>query len=179
MTASAEIPKYRLLADHFFEPNMVGKGSIVEYDGEPNHQMEPLNDAAEAALEAWFDYELPVLDEKTGKQVIVDGEKLTHRPRWQLRPPSQRPDAPRPLGLRVLSSPTPTDNMDQSLAAIANQQPKEWARPEAEQLPDVPEEHRRVQSESESGPTGVKVVEAKPAVATTSSGTPNTTTVKA
>jgi hypothetical protein len=142
---SANIPKYELLADHFFEPEVVGKGSIIEYDGEPNHNMRPLNKEAEEALERWFSAELPVLDEKTGKHVRnAKDEPQFHQPRHELRPVEQRAPA-KAAGIRVVSGPPAVELKGKQLADLANAPAKEWERPEPAH-----------------NPTGVRVTEAKP-----------------
>lgn len=148
---SANIPQYELLADHFFEPEMVGKGSVIEYDGTPNNMMKPLNEEAEEALERWYSEEFPVLDDKTGKPTkhLVDGELVTqtHQPRHELRPIEQRNPGSRP-GIRVVSVPDLQKvAVENQLAAVQHGPAKEWTRPE----PD--------------SKTGVKVVKAEPALA--------------
>lgn len=142
---SANIPQYELLADHFFEPEVVGKGSVIEYDGIPNNLMKPLNKEAEAALEEWYNERFPLLDDKTGKQVVdIKGDKQWHQPRLELKP-REAAAAGRAPGIRVVSTPKPADvAADATLAAIAYAPAKEWARPEPEH-----------------NPTGVKVVDAK------------------
>lgn len=48
------LPQYRLSANHFFAPNLIKSGTIINYDGSPTRDMEPLNDEAEARLEEYF-----------------------------------------------------------------------------------------------------------------------------
>jgi hypothetical protein len=152
---SANIPQYELLADHFFEPEVVGKGSIIEYDGVPNNLMKPLNKEAEAKLEEWYNEIFPLLDEKTGKHVVDHkGEKQYHQPRLELKP-REASAAGKAPGIRVVAHPKPADlAADKTLAAIAHAPAKEWQRPEPEHKPSAAD-----------GPTGVKVVTQQPALA--------------
>jgi len=162
MPQADQIPQYRLLADRFFEPDLVGKGSIIEYDGVPDEKMEPLNDAARAALDAWFEEEFPLIDEKTGQRVREHtGEFALHKPRASLRPLDQQANPPRAAGIRVLQTPKPAElNENASLAAMATTAPKEWTRPGPENI------------------AGAKVLAAEKPNTTTPSGAPITTSTK-
>ncbi len=128
------IPTYRLLSDRFFEPEVVGKGSIIEYDGVPDHEMEPLNELATAAQQAWFEQEFLLLDDDKRKPILDHkGEKQYHQPRLDLKPPEQRPDAARPAGIRVVATPTVAEtHANATVAAMEYAPAKEWARPAPE-----------------------------------------------
>jgi hypothetical protein len=158
------IPTYRLLSDRFFEPEVVGKGSIIEYDGVPDHEMEPLNDAAEARLSAWYEEEFLLLDDDKRKPVLDHkGEKQFHQPRLDLKPREQRPDAARPAGIRVVATPTVAEtHANATVAAMEYAPAKEWTRPAPE---------------SEAA-QGIKIKKAEAPNKTTSDGAPITAQAK-
>lgn len=93
MTSPDEIPEYKVLANSFFEPDWVAAGSIVRTYATPGPHLDPLNDAASAAMEAWYSEEVEELDpktkQKTGKLIrphemyrirtYEAGEKFTHQ----------------------------------------------------------------------------------------------------
>ena len=47
-------PRYRLTQDSFFPPNKIPKDSVIEWTGTPGPHMEPMNEEAECALEAYY-----------------------------------------------------------------------------------------------------------------------------
>jgi len=49
-----ERPRYKLIG-HFHSPEMglLSAGAVIEFDGEPNLYMEPLNDTAKKAMDAF------------------------------------------------------------------------------------------------------------------------------
>jgi hypothetical protein len=47
------VPQYRLHADHYLGGRIQKAGTVVEYDGNPGAQMEPLDDAARKRLDEW------------------------------------------------------------------------------------------------------------------------------
>jgi len=93
MTPQDEIPEYKVLTNSFFEPDWVAAGSIVRTWATPGPHLDPLNDAAEAAMEAWYTEEVDEIDPKTkvptGKRIrphehyrirtYEAGEKFTHQ----------------------------------------------------------------------------------------------------
>jgi len=93
MTPQDEIPEYKVLTNSFFEPDWVAAGSIVRTWATPGPHLDPLNDAAEAAMEAWYAEEVDEIDPKTkqptGKRIrphehyrirtYEAGEKFTHQ----------------------------------------------------------------------------------------------------
>lgn len=78
---TTETPKYKLLADSFFAPRLLLAGSIVATHAPPGNHMEPLNDAARARMEAWYEEEYPVLD-KDGKDT---GEKYKPHMKYRIQ----------------------------------------------------------------------------------------------
>lgn len=48
-------PAYRILKPCFLDDNMFFEGQMVYWDEEPNKEMEPLNDLAKEAINAFFD----------------------------------------------------------------------------------------------------------------------------
>lgn len=46
--------QYRLVGRRFIAPHLYEDGSIIEFDGEPGVDMEPLNDEAREAVEALY-----------------------------------------------------------------------------------------------------------------------------
>lgn len=72
---SEELPRYRLKQPSFFEPELLPAGSIVTFTGVPGDHLEPLNAAAEARMEEWYDSEVEEIDPrtraKTGKYIKV------------------------------------------------------------------------------------------------------------
>lgn len=46
-------PRYKLLSKHFFAPDLVAAGTVIEYDGEPNVDMLPINPEAEEKMNAY------------------------------------------------------------------------------------------------------------------------------
>ncbi len=93
MTPQDEIPEYKVLANSFFEPDYVPAGSIIRTWATPGPHLDPLNTAAEEAMEAWYSEEVDELDpktkQKTGKRIrpheayriktYEAGEKFTHQ----------------------------------------------------------------------------------------------------
>lgn len=48
------LPQYRLNSNHFFAPNLLKEGTVINYDGQPTPQMEPLNEEAEDRLAEYY-----------------------------------------------------------------------------------------------------------------------------
>lgn len=48
------IPQYRLTGAHFFAPTLVPADTIINFDGPPTREMEPLNQEAEDRLEEYY-----------------------------------------------------------------------------------------------------------------------------
>lgn len=61
------LPQYRVKTRSFFEPYTVEAGAVIEYEGVPGDHLEPLNDEAKAALEAWYASEVQAHDPRTRK----------------------------------------------------------------------------------------------------------------
>lgn len=64
-------PRYKTLANCFIAPYYVKAGSVIEFTGEPGDQLEPLNDEAQAAMDAWYTKEFTYIDDKTGLEKTV------------------------------------------------------------------------------------------------------------
>ncbi len=75
MSSQEELPRYRLLQEAFFAPDMLPAGAEISYDGVPGDHLEPLNEAADLAMETWYNSEVPEYDPKTkeltGKMIKV------------------------------------------------------------------------------------------------------------
>ena len=80
-------PRYKALSDLFIAPYLVRKGSVFETASSPSHHMEPLNDEARAAMEVWYEEEIPEIDSKTGLPVRdpVSGEISMIKPHRKFR----------------------------------------------------------------------------------------------
>ena len=48
-------PAYRILKECFLDDTMYFEGQMIYWDEEPNKEMEPLNDLAQKAIDAFFD----------------------------------------------------------------------------------------------------------------------------
>ena len=91
-TPNAELPRYYLHADCFFEPHLVLKGSVVSTTAPPNQFMQPLNDAARVATEGFYDEEFSyIVDDPTAPNKKIT---IKHKPRADLRP-VERPSGTR------------------------------------------------------------------------------------
>lgn len=77
-----ETPRYRVLQDSFYEPDLVRAGSIIETSAPPGPHVEPLNRAAWERLEAWYEEEFDEID-NTGKKT---GNKIKPHAQYRLRP---------------------------------------------------------------------------------------------
>lgn len=76
-----EAPEYELNRQAFFEPERYEAGTRIIYHGVPGDHMVPLNDAARAKMEEFYEAEFPELDPKTGEKT---GRMI--KPRQILRP---------------------------------------------------------------------------------------------
>lgn len=76
-----EVPEYELTRQAFFEPERLEAGTRIRYHGVPGDHMVPLNDAARAKMEEFYEAEFPELDAKTGEKT---GRMI--KPRQILRP---------------------------------------------------------------------------------------------
>ena len=80
-----ERPKYKILSpngffgpdDHLYIEDEKGNPAIIYYDGEPNEEMEPLNEAAEENMRVYLD-KLDKLAEEAAKKF---NRPFTGRPR--------------------------------------------------------------------------------------------------
>jgi hypothetical protein len=50
----AEAPRYRLITAHFIDDDLIDEGEVIEYNGTPTENMEPLNEAARDRLIAYI-----------------------------------------------------------------------------------------------------------------------------
>lgn len=76
MTPQNEVPEYRVVTTAFFEPNLIEAGSRIRWEGAPGDHLEPLNAAAIARMEAWYDEEVEAVETATGKKI---GKLKPHR----------------------------------------------------------------------------------------------------
>lgn len=81
LTTPTEAPEYELTRQSFFEPDRLEAGTRIIYHGVPGDHMVPLNDAARAKMEEFYEAEFPELDPKTGEKT---GRMI--KPRQVLRP---------------------------------------------------------------------------------------------
>ncbi len=77
-----ETPQYKVLQDSFMEPNHVKAGSIIRTWGPPGPHLEPMNESAEKAMEAWYEEEHDEIDAKTGK---ATGQKVKPHLKFRVR----------------------------------------------------------------------------------------------
>lgn len=120
--------QYQLKEKAFFAPNLLPAGTVITYDGSPGHHLDPLNEEAVARMEAWYEEEMPELNEKgerTGRKVKLHA---MHRFAPQ--------DAPEVFGVTVDALPVEENEKVMSLAEIitagkasTNQRPPPVARP--------------------------------------------------
>lgn len=131
---SGETPRYKLLADSFFAPRMLLAGSIIATHASPGNHMEPLNEAAVARMEAWYDEEHPVI----GKDGKPTGD--THRPHMKYK--IQRYEPGEVHQVELLAEPKAADmtnslslaEVDQVRFKDTDQRPGPAAVPEAEAI---------------------------------------------
>lgn len=130
MTPQDQVPEYRVLVRSFFAPDTVEAGSIIRYDGAPGNHLEPLNEAAAARLEEWYDEETDEIDPKTR---VPTGKKL--RPHAGFRP--ARYEASEAAAHHVLSVPDANDTSQniQTLAEITAARKSTNQRPPAASVP--------------------------------------------
>ncbi len=61
---ASEVPMYRVRAPCFIAPHYLREGAVIRTTGEAGSHLEPLNDAAKAKMEEWYDKEYTVTDER-------------------------------------------------------------------------------------------------------------------
>lgn len=61
------VAKYRVLQPAFIQPHFLKPGMIIETESPPADHLEPLNEEAEEAMEAYYKKEVKVLDPDTGE----------------------------------------------------------------------------------------------------------------
>lgn len=126
----SETPRYRLLQDSFFAPKMVLAGSIIETHAPPGNHMEPLNDAATARMEEWYNEEVDELDDKARKT----GEKI--KPHMIYRTQLYEPGVLH--NVDVLAEPRPDDMTNSlSLAGVDQQKRDTDQRPGPARIPEA------------------------------------------
>lgn len=59
-----EVPMYEVLEDCFVAPHFLRQKAIIRMTGEAAAHLKPLNKAAEAKLEEWYEKEYTVVDER-------------------------------------------------------------------------------------------------------------------
>jgi hypothetical protein len=47
-------PRYKCLQETFIAPWLLKEGTVIDYDGEPGPHLEPMNEAAEAMMAAYY-----------------------------------------------------------------------------------------------------------------------------
>lgn len=62
--SAAETPKYRVREPCFIAPHYLRAGAIIYATGEAASHLEPLNEAAKAKMEEWYEKEYDVVDDK-------------------------------------------------------------------------------------------------------------------
>jgi hypothetical protein len=142
---TGETPRYKLLADAFFAPRMLKAGSIIATHASPGNHMEPLNEAAEARMEEWYNEKHPVV----GKDGKATGEH--HHPHAKYK--IQRYEPGEVHHVELLAEPKPQDMTDSlSLAEVDQVRYKDTdQRPGPEQVPEA---------EAIREQTGAEVIEA-------------------
>lgn len=85
-TPTTEVPEYQVVQRSFFEPNILEPGTRILYEGTPGNHLQPLNDAARAKMDEFYEAEFPEMDPKTGQKT---GKMI--KPRQILRPVAYTP----------------------------------------------------------------------------------------
>jgi hypothetical protein len=76
MPVNDQTPEYRVLVPTFFEPDLIPAGARVKWEGAPGDHLEPLNAAAKARMDAWYEQEIDLVETQTGKTL---GKVKPHR----------------------------------------------------------------------------------------------------
>lgn len=134
---SDERPRYQLLADSFFAPYLVAKGSIITWDGPPHQFLEPINAAARDKMEEFYnqDFTFRVKDPDGGEDLV-----RTHRPRADLRLAASGEAAPVHT-MEVLAGP-PKSSVGELTLATVGLEKSTSAIPPPSTPQSVPEEWR-------------------------------------
>lgn len=80
MSISNDRPAYRILAVYGFygpDDHLYGEGEEIYFDGEPNEEMEPLNESARVKLVAY----LEKLDKRAQEDAVKTNRPFVGRPR--------------------------------------------------------------------------------------------------
>ena len=88
--------RFRLLTDHFIEPDLHKAGTVIDYDGPPNEGMEPLDEEATKQLDAYF-----------AKNPRASLNPVDQLPRTMAVAVAVEPEAP---GVRKVSAPSAGGN---------------------------------------------------------------------
>lgn len=82
----AELPEYRLLERSFIAPYLLEAGSRIRTTAKPHNGWAPLNAAAQAALDAWYEESFPAVDEKFKPIIGPDGKRVMVQPHLKFKP---------------------------------------------------------------------------------------------
>lgn len=81
-----QIPEYRVLVRSFIAPHLLEPGARIRTTAKPHNGWQPLNQAAVAALEAWYEEEYPAKDEKFKPIIGPDGKQVMVKPHAMFKP---------------------------------------------------------------------------------------------
>lgn len=149
--STQEVPEYEVVAvegrGQFFAPNYIPPGSRVRTWAAPNQGLVPLNDAARARLEEWYNEEHQTANKRTGEPVFDHtGAPVMYKPHAMFRPMgSPKAKVASPV-VEVIAEPVAASQPIMSLAAIMagtdrkntdQRPPPAHVRPEAAPEDDV------------------------------------------
>lgn len=80
------VPEYEVLEDAFFEPDLIRAGSRIRTHMSPGAHLRPLNDAARAKMELWYNEEMPMADKEGRPILLADGTPKMFKPHLAHRP---------------------------------------------------------------------------------------------
>lgn len=80
-----QIPQYRVKSKTFIAPHTLAAGSIIESWIEPADHLEPLNDAAFAAMDRWYNKEFQEKDKDGAPKFDSQGNPVMFKPNYSKR----------------------------------------------------------------------------------------------
>lgn len=115
MAPADDTPLYRVLTQSFFAPDTVEPGTVIGFTGTPGAHLEPLNDAARARMEDWYNEEVDELDPRTRDPT---GRKLKPHAKFRFGG-AQAPSVEPVMSVVSLPAPDAEENKIQTLAQMA------------------------------------------------------------
>ncbi len=134
-----EVPEYEIITPTgaFFDPDLLPQGTKVRTWAPPGNHLRPLNAAAEAAMEAWYDEDHPAADKDGRALFLADGSPKLYKPHaiYRIRPSTKTTNAAvevlergtqesKPImGLAQIMAGTDRRNTDQRPPALQHSRP--------------------------------------------------------